>query len=233
MATSGYASGDTGFTEPSSTGSAPQSAPARRLRRPTWRDPRLLMGTALITASVAGVLLLVSAQDQTAPVYAADRELSTGTQIHPEDLRVVHVQLDAAAERYVSAEADPPAEAALIRPVAEGELLPAGALGSVDSEQRQAVTVEVSHDLASAVQKGRSVDVWAASGYSAQQVEGEVTVLAVAAEVTDIREASSAFGTSGAVTVELLMDPAEVPDLLASLGAGDSLTVLPAGALDR
>jgi hypothetical protein len=59
---------------------------------------------------------------------------------------------------------------------------------------------------------------------------GEVTRLAAAAEVTDIRESSSAFGGSAAVTVELLVDPGEVTDLLAAFGAGDALTVLPAGA---
>lgn len=228
MATLGYASGGSELTDPTTGGNAPQPSPARRMRRPTWRDPRLLTGIVLIVVSVVGVILLVSAQDRSVPVYAADRELSTGTPVGAEDLRVVNVQLDAAAEHYLSAEADLPTDVELIRPVMEGELLPAAALGSVDSHQRQAVTVEVQHDLARSVQTGRTVDVWAAYGYSTQQDQGEVTILAAAAEVTDIRESSSAFGTSSGVTVELLVDPDEVPSLLAAIGGGDALTVLPA-----
>jgi Flp pilus assembly protein CpaB len=230
VATLGYASGDTEFTDRTSAGSAPQPARTRRLRRPTWRDPRVLIGIALILTSVVGVVLLVNSQNRTAPVYAADRELSTGTRLSADDLQVVHVQLDAAAGHYLSAEAEPPPDVELTRPLSEGELLPAAALGAVDSQLRQAVTVEVQHDLARSVQPGRRVDVWSASGYSTVDDTGEVTRLAAAAEVTDIRESSSAFGTSAAVTVELLVDPDEVTGLLAAFGAGDALTVLPAGA---
>lgn len=227
MATLGYASGGSELTDPTPAGNAPQPSPARRMRRPTWRDPRLLVGIVLIVAAVVGVILLVNAQDRTVPVYAADRELSSGTPLETDDLRVVHVQLDAAAEHYLSAEADLPSDVELIRPLTEGELLPSAALASVDSQQRQAVTVEVQHDLARSVQPGRRVDVWAASGYLTQQGQGEVNILAAAAEVTDIRESSSAFGTSSGVTVELLVGPDEVTDLLAAFGAGDALTVLP------
>ncbi|RJN31824.1 hypothetical protein [Nesterenkonia natronophila] len=189
----------------------------------------MLIGIALILVSVVGMTLLVNSQNRTAPVYAADRELSTGTRLSADDLHVVHVRLDAAAEHYLSAEAEPPPDVELIRPLSEGELLPAAALAAVDSQLRQAVTVEVQHDLARSVQPGRSVDVWSASGYSTVDDTGEVTRLATAAEVTDIRESSSTFGTSAAVTVELLVDPDEVTDLLAAFGAGDALTVLPAG----
>lgn len=232
MPTLGYAFGDSELTDPSHAENGPRASPAQRLRRPTWRDPRLLIGVALVLVSIAGVLLLVNTQNRTVPVYAVDRELSTGTPLEPDDLRVVHVQLDAAAEHYLSADVEPPTDMALIRPLAEGELLPAAALGSLDSDGRQAVTVEVHHDLARSVQPGRNVDVWSASGYSAQQEETEVAILAAAAEVTDIRESSSTFGTSGAVTVELLVNPDEVTELLAAMGAGDTLTVLPGEVRD-
>ena len=233
VATLDYASGDPELAERALRGGAPQPAPARRLRRPAWFDPRMIIGVGLILVSVAGVIFLLNAQNRTLPVYAADRELSTGTQLSAEDLHTVHVQLDAAAEHYLSAEAELPPDVELLRPLSEGELVPAAALGAVDQQRRQAVTVDVQHALARSVQPGRSVDVWAASGFSALEQSGEVTMLATAAEVTDIRESDATFEPGAAVTVELLVDPAEVPDLLAALGAGDELTVLPAGAGDN
>ncbi|WP_150460752.1 SAF domain-containing protein [Nesterenkonia ebinurensis] len=206
-----------------------QAPTAARLRRPSWRDPRLLAGALLILASVVGTVLLVTAQDRTAPVYAADRGLSTGTSLSQEDLRIVHVRLDESAAAYLSAEAELPENAHLIRAVGEGELLPAAALAERDPHQRQPVTVEIQHELARAVEPGRLVDVWAAGGFSGPEAQGEVTLLAASAEVADIREPNSGFGASGALTVELLVDPEELTGLLTALGGGDSITVLPAG----
>jgi len=36
------------------------SAEGGRLRRPRWRDPRLLVGLVLVLASIAGVVALVA-----------------------------------------------------------------------------------------------------------------------------------------------------------------------------
>lgn len=205
-----------------STAHALRAPQVRRLRSPSWRNPRLLIGALLVLSSVALVILLVAAQDRTVRVYAADRQLSTGTVLAADDLRIVNVHLDVAADRYVSAEAEVPAEAQLSRPVGEGELLPHSALVSLGEDGRQPVTVEVDHALSSAVEVGRLVDVWAVS-----------EVIAAAAEVVEIRESSSAFGTSGSLTIELLVDSEELPDLLDVQGRGDPLTVLLANMGNR
>ncbi len=207
--------------------------PARRLRGPSWRDPRLLVGLLLIVASVVSVVLLVAAQDRTVPVYAADRGLSTGATLEADDLRIVNVQLDAASEHYISAEAGVPPDAQLSRPVGEGELLPSSALVAGDADGRQPVTVEVEHTLSGSVEAGRLVDVWTASGFSSAEAQGDVSLIAAAAEVADIWESQSTFGTSGGLTIELLVDPEELPGLLTAHGRGDSVTVLPADLRDH
>ncbi|GFZ82108.1 flagellar protein FlgA [Nesterenkonia alkaliphila] len=222
----------------SSSGAVPgattiQAPVAARLRRPSWRDPRLIAGALLVLASVVGTVLLVNAQDRTVPVYAADRVLSTGTALAQEDLRIVHVQLEDSAAAYLSAEAELPENAQLIRAVGEGELIPAAALAQSDPDQRQPVTVEVHHELARAVEPGRQVDVWAAGGFSGPESQAEVTLLAAGSEVAEIRESSSGFGASGTLTIELLVDPAELTGLLTALGSGDTITVLPAGLWDQ
>ena len=50
-----------------------------RVRRPSWRDPRLLVGLALIALAVAAVVLIVQRSDTTEPFYAAARDLAPGT----------------------------------------------------------------------------------------------------------------------------------------------------------
>lgn len=210
-----------------------RAPPAQRLRGPTWRNPRLLFGVLLVVASVVSVVVLVTAQDRTVPVYAADRALSTGTAVSTDDLRVINVQLDAVAEHYVSAEDDVPPDAQLGRPVAEGELLPVSALVAGGTEGRQAVTVDVEHSLSGSVETGRLVDVWSASGFSSTEEQGSVALIASAAEVADIWESQSAFGVSGGVTIELLVSPEELPDLLTAQSRGDSVTVLLADLSDR
>ena len=47
------------------------SATAARLKRPSWKDPRLLVGILLVLVSVAGVGFLVGRADRTGEVLAA------------------------------------------------------------------------------------------------------------------------------------------------------------------
>lgn len=177
--------------------------------------------------SVAGVLLLLLAQDRTVAVYAAGRPLSTGDQLTAEDLRSVKVHLPGAAEHYLTADEAVPEGMQLTRRVGLGELLPAAALADADPAGRQAVTVQAQHDLARAVQPGRLVDVWAAAGPTVGEEAAEAAQLVTAAEVTDVRESSSAFGAQNAVTVELLVSADELAELLTAMGEGSSVSVLP------
>ncbi|WP_258933644.1 hypothetical protein [Nesterenkonia pannonica] len=66
---------------------------ARRMKPPSWKDPRLIVGTLLVAASVGGVVALVAEQNRTAPAYAAARALAVGEEITEDDLVTVDVQL--------------------------------------------------------------------------------------------------------------------------------------------
>ncbi len=52
--------------------------PVARLKRPSWKDPRLLVGLLLVLASVAGVVFLVGSADRTTEVYAARDGIAVG-----------------------------------------------------------------------------------------------------------------------------------------------------------
>lgn len=220
--------GSTSIIEPQGSVEKSRSLSAARLRRPRWRDPRLLIGIVLISLSVAGVVALVSSQSRTVSVYAAESAVSVGDPLHAEDLREIAVRIEDPAQRYLIADEPLPEDMQFIRAVGEGELIPRSVLDTSDPLARRAVTVEVQHELARAVQRGRPVDVWAASAVASTTETSEVDQLVASAEVVDIREESSAFGAQGSVTVELLVAEDELSGLLAAEGSGAGLSVLPA-----
>lgn len=204
---------------------------AGRLRRPGWKDPRLLAGVMIVLLSVSGVVALVSSQDRTAPVYAADRQFAVGEQVSEDDLRIVDVRIDEVSELYLSAEEQISGDLQFVTVVEEGELIPRRAVDTADPQGRQAVTLEVEHPLARAVEPGRSVDVWAVSQGSVAEDAGESRAdqLVAAAEVSAVSESSSTFGSSTAITVEVLIDPEDMPDVLEVRTSAEVLAVIPAG----
>lgn len=219
-----------------STSAAETHEEAARLRRPGWRDPRLLAGVMIVLLSVAGVVALVSSQDRTAPVYAADRQFAVGEQVSAEDLQVVEVRIDPVAGRYLSAEEELPPGLQFVTVVEEGELIPQRALAEADPQGRQAVTVEVDHAPAQAVEPGRSVDLWAVGQGSVvpEPQEGgsgaRAEQLVASAEVSAVSESSSTFGASTLMTVELLIDPGDMAAVLEARDSAASLSVIPAGS---
>lgn len=198
-----------------------------RLHRPSWRDPRLLVGILVVAVSVLGVFALLTAQDRTVSVYAADRQLSAGETLSSEDLRPVSVSLPGSVDQYLSVEEGVPEGLQLTRVVGEGELLPVAAAAESDPQGRQAVTVQAEHDLARAVEPGRLVDVWVTASSAVGEEPVDATQLVHAAEVADVRESSSAFAAQQAVTVELLVSPEELEELLSATGGGAAVSVLP------
>lgn len=211
---------------------APRSTPAaQRLRRPSWRDPRLLAGLLIVVLSVSGVIALMATQNRTTEVYAADRLLTVGDRLSTEDLRVVQVQIDELSEAYLPVADALPDGTEFIAMVDEGELIPRRALAAEDPQGRQAMTITVEHTLARGVEPGRLVDVWAAdAGALGAQQEVQVEQIADGAQVSVITESSTTFGAQERVTVELLVDPEELPGLLGATSSAAALSVVPAGA---
>ncbi|WP_343902090.1 SAF domain-containing protein [Arthrobacter rhombi] len=200
--------------------------PVRRLRKPGWKDPRLLVGLLLVAASVAGVLTLVSTQNQTVPMYVARQDIALGQKIDPAKLRVVDVRLDAVRDSYLSAE-QPPADDlqanALIR---SGELLPVASIGGRDPQGRKPLSVELPQELPIAVGVGTRVDVWAAERGSTSTTYGEPKRLLQAVEVSAIRERDAGFGVASGQLVELLVTDEDLPGMLSAIANDARLTVV-------
>lgn len=193
----------------------------RRLRL----DPRLVIGVVLVAASIAGVVAVVSANDDSVPVYAAAATLTPGSPVDADDLVVTRVRLDAAAELYIGEDALP--DGALVaRTVREGELVPLSAITLASSVGVSPVVISVDGTLAASVIEGADVDVWAAAptelggfGSPAVLVSG-VTVARVTVDDGLVA------GTSGA-DVEILVEKGDLAAVLAAIAEGDSLSLIP------
>src|SRR3954470_7422509 len=66
---------------------------AARLRRPGWRDPRLLAGIAMVAASVVLGSWAVRSAQATVPVYVTRAALVPGDHVSVDGLAVVDVRL--------------------------------------------------------------------------------------------------------------------------------------------
>lgn len=133
---------------------------ARRLRRPGWRDTRLLVGLLLVLLSIAGGVRLMSEVDETTPVYAAVQPLLPGQEVDPEDLAPVRVRMASGLDHYVDATQPLAPGTVVLRQVQRGELVPSGAIGSASAARDKTVTVPIDPATASTFTVGTVVDVW-------------------------------------------------------------------------
>src|SRR5215207_4334697 len=93
---------------------------ASRLRKPSWRDGRLLVGVLLVLLSaMVGSLALARADDRV-PVYAAKGPLLPGEALTADRVGRVDVQLGDATAAYLSAASSLPLDRYVLREVRQG-----------------------------------------------------------------------------------------------------------------
>lgn len=195
--------------------------------RAFWADARFFLGVVLIAASIAGVWLIVDAARTTAPVYVAARTLVPGEAVSASELRIVDVALGAAAPVYLSPDALGEGLVAT-RTIAEGELVPLGAVGAADAARTTNVVVRSTTDVPASVVAGTIVEVWSAPP-AEQGRFGTPAILVADATVVSVTRDESMIG-GGAASVELVIPRADVAATLTAIAAESALSVVPAAA---
>lgn len=193
----------------------------------------MLLGIALVLVSALGVVWLVGSVQRTQEVYAASVDLAVGDEISPEDLQVVHVRLDTAAEHYLAPEPGLEPGSRVLSGVTAGELVPARSVGHPDGTGRRPIAVEIEGSLPAGVERGGRVDVYATPTGSAASGERPSSRLVLgAAEVTEVSQDEEQLASAARTVVQVLVEPDDVPALLAARGAGDRIDVvaLPPGS---
>ncbi|PRY61260.1 hypothetical protein BCF74_1068 [Knoellia remsis] len=133
---------------------------AQRLKKPSWRDSRLLVGILLVLASTAIGAYVVSRADDRVPMYAAKSGLVAGQALEADDLVRVDVQLGESAKDYLSAESALAPDRVVLREVRAGELVPVSAIGGREQASLQPVSLQVDATSASTLREGSVVDVY-------------------------------------------------------------------------
>ena len=205
---------------------------ARRLRAPSWRDPRLLVGLLLVLGSVTAGGLVVAAADDTVPVYVATRPLMPGDALDPADLTVVHARLDAAQPRYLVAASGPPRGRVLVRTVAAGELVPLSAVGSREQVELRPVSVPLPAEGSEQIKTGALVDVWVAARDRARGVGAYSAPRRVAAavQVAGRSTRQGALGSSTSTAAQLLLGPDLLPRVIEAVDNEARITLVPVPA---
>lgn len=206
---------------------------APRLRRPGWRDPRLLAGVAMVAGSVALGSWAVRAAQATVPVYVAREALVPGDRVAADGLAVVDVQLGTVdLDRYLRADVALPEQAVVQRVVAAGEIVPRGALGDAQGVDVRPVAVPLTHAPARGIVTGAQVDLWfvpeppqGASGSPAPATEPHE--LAGDLTVAEVSTPEGAFAVGGASVVQVLVPSDRLPTVLGALAGAGVVDVVP------
>ncbi len=201
---------------------------AARLRRPGWRDPRLLVGIALVAGSVALGSWVVRSAEHTVPVFVVQAPAVPGDVVDPESLGVAEVRLGS-VDSYLRADEPVPPDAVVLRSVGTGELLPRSAVGSAGELALRPVAVAAAGELTATVRAGSLVDLWFTpadprSG-SATAGSGTPRQLAAGLTVAEVGRPEGALA-AGTTTVHVLVPLDELPDVLAALASEGRVDVV-------
>lgn len=204
---------------------------APRLKKPSWKDPRLLVGLLLVLASVAGVVALVGTADRTIDVYAARDSIAVGQTVSRDDLMTVRVRLDDVESSYVTAEAGFPEGKVAVQRVGRNQLLPQESLGDTDALDRKPVAISIEESLPAQAVAGSRVDVWVAVP-DARNGFAEPQLMLPGAEIAEITPGSSALGATKSTVLLILVTDAQMPKLLGAQANKAKIAVVwnPSGA---
>lgn len=192
-----------------------------------WRDPRLVLGVAIVAASVLLGVRLLGAADETSSVWAVRADLSAGAAVTMADVERQRVRFGSAevADRYLSAETPLPDRAVAVRALGAGELLPRDALGSAGVTKLTEVPLAAAAERVPAtVGAGVLVDVWVTPTASNGDVPVQSTLVFDDVIVVAAPRVSDAWGPSSDRPIVVGLDDADLsglPKALARLATGD------------
>ena len=210
----------------------PPTPTASRLRTPSWRDSRLVVGVLLVLlATVLGAVVVARADDRV-PVWAAKGPVAPGQRLPEAELFRVDVLLGDGAAAYLPADSALPADTWGLRELRAGELVPASAVGGPERVDTQQVALLVDATSAATLARGSVVDVYVNRPTSGTTVgtptfEGPERALEAVAVVRVAGEDAVLGGATETRAVHVMVPRDEVRDLVADVDAGARITLVP------
>ena len=201
------------------------SATAARLKRPSWKDPRLLVGILLVLVSVAGVVFLVGSADRTTEVFAARDGIAVGERLTQDNVVRAKVRLGDTESQYITAESGLPEGVVAVQRIGENQLVPRASLGAVDELDRKPVAITIDETLPAQAVAGARVDVWVAQP-DARNGFSEPKLLLPGAEIAEVAAGSTALGSSKKTVLMVLVEDSHMPALLGAQANGAKISVV-------
>ncbi|KQQ68838.1 SAF domain-containing protein [Microbacterium sp. Leaf320] len=200
-----------------------------RTRRAVWGDARFLIGIALVVLSIGGVWAVVSSAGSTTPVLQANRTIVRGEALVSGDFQIVEVGLGAITDRYLAPQDLHPGQVAS-RTVAAGELMSETAAEDADASRTTTIVVDSSTGVPADVATGSVVELWHAPPPAGDENNAQATprILVSEAIVASVTRTDGMLATD-ATMVEVVVDRAEVADVLGAITGGSVLSVVPIG----
>jgi hypothetical protein len=193
------------------------------------------VGLLLVLGSITAGSLVVTAADDTSPVYVALRPLIPGETLDASSLTVLHARLDDAHPRSLAARSTPPQDRVVVRPVAAGDLVPLSAVGSRDEVDLRPVSVPVPQEGSEQVRPGALVDVWVAAR-NPQRGAGSYSAprrVAAAVQVAGRSTRQGALGSSTTIAAQILLGPDLLPKVIEAVDNEARITLVPVLATVR
>lgn len=202
-----------------------------RLKKPSWKDPRLLIGILLVLASVAGVISLLGAADQTKEAFAAREPIAVGESVTADKLNRVKVRLGDVEQHYLTPESGLAGGIVAVQRIGKDQLVPSESLGRLDALDRKPVAVTIDEALPAQALAGSRVDVWVALP-DARNGFSQPTLLLPGAEIAQITPGSTALGSARSTVVMVLVADEQMPGLLGAQANKAKISVVwnPGGA---
>lgn len=201
---------------------------AARIRRPGFKDPKLVIGILLVVLSVVAMVFVVQATDSRQGYWAASADAAPGEPITAENFTVVQAHLSEADGHYWSADEPLPETFAVTSTIRQGEFLPRATVSEHDPEDRQQFAIRTAEDVPDAVQPGSRVDLWVSQPDDQRQGYTNAELTAESAEVVAVEDQRSGLGASSTLTVYVLLTPEQLPAIIDAQAASAKISIVPA-----
>jgi hypothetical protein len=205
---------------------------ASRVRAPSWRDSRLLVGLLLVLVSTVLGSVVVARADNRVPVYAAKDDVAPGQRLTEADVVRVDVLLGDGAAGYLAADRPLSDDTWSLRAIGPGELIPVSGVGSAAAVEVQQVALLVDATSAAALAAGSVVDVYVnrpeeGTTVGLPRYAGPERVLE-AVSVVRVAGEDAVLGASADTRAVHVMVPREsVRDIVADVDLGARITLVP------
>ena len=205
---------------------------ASRLRAPSWRDTRLVVGVLLVLVSTVLGSVVVARADDRVPVWAAREQVPPGQRLTADDLVRVDVLLGDGSATYLSADRPLPDDTWALRDLHPGELVPAAAVGGAAAVTVQQVALLVDSTSAAALTPGSVVDVYVnrpekGAGVGLPTFVGPERVLEGVSVARVAADDGVLAGSGQSTAVHVMVPRDDVRAIVADVDLGARITLVP------